>query len=70
MRKFYTGIKKSKWVIEGPFGKRRIWEDGGGYFYLVNNIAYRNVIYPYEGDDVKVYPAETVVSKGLRTLKK
>lgn len=57
MRKFYTGIIKTEWVIESPkFGKRRIWKDGGGYFYLVGNIAYRN----YDGDDFEVYKAERV----------
>lgn len=50
-------IKKTKWVIESPkFGKRRIWEDGIGPFFVVNNIAYRN----YDGDDLEVYKAERV----------
>ena len=51
---------KTKYVIEGPFGVRRIWEDDEGYFFLWNNIVNRNVIYPYAGEDFKVYPSESV----------
>lgn len=54
----FTGeIKKTGWVIQSPkFGKRRIWEDDGGFFYVVHNMAYRH----YDGDDCEVYKAETV----------
>ena len=49
--------EKTKWVIESPkFGKRRVWKDGIGFFYVVNNVVYRN----YAGDDFEVYEAERV----------
>lgn len=52
-------IEKTKWVIESPkFGKRRVWKDGIGFFYVVHNMVYRN--YP-GGDDFEVYEAERVI---------
>lgn len=50
-------IEKTKWVIVAPkFGKRRVWRDGLGFFYVVHNTVYRN----YQGDDLEVYEAERV----------
>ena len=50
-------IEKTKWVIESPrFGKRRVWKDGIGFFYVVHNMTYRN----YAGDDYEVYVSERV----------
>ncbi len=50
-------IEKTKWVIESPkFGKRRVWKDGIGFFYVVHNRVYRTCA----GDDFEVYPAERV----------
>ena len=56
----FTGeIEKTEWVIQSPkFGRRRVWKDGIGFFYVVNNIAYRH----YEGDDYEVFKAERVQS--------
>ena len=58
MKETFTGeIEKTEWVIESPkFGKRRIWKDRGGHFYIVHNMAYRR----YDGDDCDVYKAERV----------
>ena len=33
---------KTKWMVKGSFGTRRIWNDEEGYFFLVNNIRYEN----------------------------
>ena len=61
MSEFTGEIEKTEWVIECyKFGKRRIWKDNGGFFYVVNNIAYR--YYDGPGDDLKVYKSATVHS--------
>ena len=45
--------KKTEWVIKHTkFGKRRIWEDEEGYYFVVSNIAYRNVHEPSEEFEV------------------
>ena len=50
-------ILKTEWVIQSPkFGRRRIWKDGDGFFYVVHNMVYRH----YEGDDFEVYKSESV----------
>jgi len=50
-------IEKTKWVIESPhFGKRRIWKDGIGPFFVVHNMHHRNC----PGDDFEIYEAERV----------
>ena len=54
--------EKTEWVIEGPFGKRRIWKDSEGFYYLVNNIAFRS--WDGESDEIKVYKAKTVNNGG------
>ena len=58
MGRFYD--KKTEYIIVGPFGRRRIWEDDEGCYYLLNNIRVRDVIWPYASDDVKVFPSKTV----------
>lgn len=50
--------EKTEWVIASPkFGKRRVWIDNVGFFYVVHNMAYRH----YDGDDLEVYKAERVI---------
>ena len=59
MTEFTGEILKTEWVIKGSFGKRRVWKDNGGHFYVVNNIAFRN----YPGDDrCDVYKSERVTN--------
>ena len=46
--------EKTEWVIgHQSFGKRRIWKDDEGFYFVVNNIAYREV--HEAGDDYDVY---------------
>jgi len=53
---------KSEWVIDHKrFGKRRIWEDEDGYYFIVNNIVYRSV---HEGtEEFEVYKSILVDTK-------
>ena len=52
-------IIKTEWIIQAPeFGKRRIWKDDKGVFYVVHNMVYRD--YRGEGDDCKVYKSDSV----------
>ena len=37
-----TDMKKTTWIVKGPFGTRRIWKDDRGMFFVVNNIRYPN----------------------------
>ena len=58
MTEFTGVIEKTEWVISSPkFGKRRIWKDNGGYFFVVGNVPYRRT---YDDDDVRVYKADRV----------
>ena len=50
-------ILKTEWVVASPkFGRRRVWKDNEGFFYVVHNMAYRH----YDGDDLEVYKSERV----------
>ena len=55
MTEFTGEIIKTELIVEGPFGKRRLWKDNGGYFYVVNNIAFR-----HKRDDCEIYKADSV----------
>ena len=56
--------EKTKWVIANKrFGKRRVWRDEEGYFFVVGNIAYRTV--PDSGDNYNVYESLIVYPKEL-----
>ena len=61
MTEDFTGeIEKTEWVIKSPkFGKRRIWKDNGGFFFVVGNVPYRNC---YADDEIEVYKAPRVQS--------
>ena len=55
-------MKKTEYIIDHQsFGKRRIWEDDEGFFFVVNNITYRTV---HEGsEEFDVYKATRVSDK-------
>ena len=54
--------EKTEWVIgHQSFGKRRIWKDDEGFYFVVNNIAYREV--HEAGDDYDVYKSILVDTK-------